>query len=310
MSGRQFFLICLAGLVMALQTTTALFAQDQDDEVQYVRNVWNFVEQSMDISNGIPDDAAGTLAQIRETGKLRVATEPYFPPQEFIDQTQSGQNRFAGADMKLARLIAERMGVTLEIIPMEFTDVLPALDENICDLAISALAFVPSRASAYELSKGYYFSEENSGNGIMIRIEDQDLYHSIEDFADKIIAAQAGSLQESIMADHFPYYKEFIRLNSLQNVYKELEKGKIDGAMADIETAQSYIDRTPDSQLMIVPELNFQLENQFMGDRIAAKRGQIQLIYFVNGVIDEVVESGQYMEWYREADELAESLGL
>ena len=308
MSGRRFFGMCIAGIILSLLLTSAVFAQN--DEVQYVRNIWNFVDQSMDTSNGIPDNAAGILAQIRETGKLRVATEPYFPPREFIDPSQTGQNRFVGADMKLAQLIADRMGVTLEIVPLDFTEVLSALDENLCDLAISALAYVPSRASAYELSKGYYFSEDNPGNGIMIRTKDQEQFLAIEDFSDKIIAAQSGSQQESVMAENFPLYKEFIRFISLQDIYQELEDGKIDGAMVDIETAQAYIERNPNSQLMIIPDMNFQLVEQYTGDRIAAKRGQIQLIYFVNGVIDEVLESGQYMEWYREADALAESLGL
>ena len=35
-------------------------------------------------------------------------------------------------------------------------------------------------------------------------------------------------------------------------------------------------------------------------DRIAAQKGEIQLICFVNGVIDEVLESGQYMAWYNQ----------
>ena len=63
-----------------------------------------------------------------------------------------------------------------------------------------------------------------------------------------------------------------------------------------------YLPKTRD-YVVLIPIIN-------EGDRIAAKKGQIQLLYFVNAVIDEVVESGQYMEWYREADAYAQSLGL
>ena len=66
--------------------------------------------------------------------------------------------------MQLAQLIADRMGVTLEIIPMDFTDVLPAVADGTCDLAISALSYTPARASQYGLSKGYYFSDDDAGN--------------------------------------------------------------------------------------------------------------------------------------------------
>ena len=112
------------------------------------------------------------------------------------------------------------------------------------------------------------------------------------------------------MAENFPGYKEFIRFSSAQEVYTALENGKIDAAMVDIETAQSYIDKETGTALMLLPEFQFQLEEQFKGDRIAAKKGQLQLIYFVNAVLDEVLESGQYMEWYKEAEDLARSLGL
>ncbi len=308
MNLKRFFIINLIGLLLAIGTTTELFAQESTE--QYVRNEWNFIDRSMDISHGIPEDAAGVLGRIRDRRTLRIATEPYFPPQEFIDPTKVGSKRFVGSDIDLAQLIADRMGVTLEIVPMEFSEVLSSLDENTCDLAISALSFVPSRAAAYEMSKGYYFSVNNSGNGILIRSEDQDKFQSIEDFSDKVIAAQRGSLQESLMAENFPGYKEFIRFRSTQEVYTALEDGKIDAAMVDIETAENYIEKEGSVQLMLLPDFQFQLEDYYQGDRIAAKKGQLQLIYFVNAVIDEVLESGQYMEWYKEAEDLAQSLGL
>ena len=91
------------------------------EDILYTENSLNFVEESMDISGGIPDYAEGVLRKIREAGVLRVGTEPYFPPQEFIDPALEGQDQYVGADLEMARLIAERMGVRLEIIPMEFS---------------------------------------------------------------------------------------------------------------------------------------------------------------------------------------------
>ena len=308
---KRFILLFLTVLTLLCGAVLVVSAQDQDSEEEtYVENEWNFVEGSMDISGGIPSDATGVLERILIAGKLRVATEPYFPPQEFIDPTKSGQECFVGPDMELARLIAKRMGVTLEIVPMDFSEVLPAVTDGQCDLAISALAYTPARAMMVELSKGYYFSGEDAGNGVLIRTEDQDIYHSVEDFSKAVIAAQSASLQESIAADNFLNYKEFIRMNSVQDVYTALKSGRVDGAVVDVETAEDYIENESDGSVMLVPEIRFSLDDHFKGDRIAAKKGQIQLLYFVNAVIDEVVESGQYMEWYREADAYAKSLGL
>ena len=54
----------------------------------------------------------------------------------------------------------------------------------------------------------------------------------------------------------------------------------------------------------------FSLEEQYAGDRIAAKKGEIELMYFVNGVIDEVLEKDLYTQWYREAQKRADELDL
>ena len=76
--------------ILILMVSLNPLALAQDEETTYVENDWNYVEGSMDISKGIPGDALGVLESILNTGKLRVATEPYFPPQEFIDPAKSG----------------------------------------------------------------------------------------------------------------------------------------------------------------------------------------------------------------------------
>ena len=271
------------------------------EETVFVENEWGFVDQSIDISHGIPEDASGVLDRIRRNGVLRVATEPYFAPQEFIDPEKEGQNQFVGADMKLAALIADRMGVRLEVIPMDFTDVLPALAEDKCDLTVSAIAFTPGRAGAYTLSKGYYFTESEASTTMMIREADKESITSLEDLSKKILAAQSTSLQESLAIRHVNQYAEFRRLSSVQDVYDAIKNGTADAGFVDMETAQNYIKNNPGSGLMLVSSVQFALEEQDLGDRICAKKGELQLICFVNGVIDEVIADGSYDRWIEEA---------
>ena len=280
------------------------------EETVFVENEWGFVDQSIDISHGIPEDASGVLDRIRRNGVLRVATEPYFAPQEFIDPEKEGQNQFVGADMKLAALIADRMGVRLDVIPMDFTDVLPALAEDKCDLTVSAIAFTPGRAGAYTLSKGYYFTESEASTTMMIREADKESITSLEDLSKKILAAQSTSLQESLAIRHVNQYAEFRRLSSVQDVYDAIKNGTADAGFVDMETAQNYIKNNPGSGLMLVSSVQFALEEQDLGDRICAKKGELQLICFVNGVIDEVIADGSYDRWIEEAQKRAAELGL
>ena len=277
---------------------------------EFVEYEWGFVDGSSDISNGISEDASGRLAKIKEAGKLTVATEPYFAPQEFIDPSKTGQEQYVGADMELAKVIADRMGVELEIVPLEFTAVQASVAEGKYDLAISALAYTPARSEAMELSKGYHLSEESSSYGLIIRTEDEENIRTVEDIADKTIITQSGSLQEALTNDNVPAYKEFKRVSSMQDAFLAVQEGKADAATVEIENALLYIQNNPGCDMMVVPDVRFKLEEQYDGTRIAAPKGEIELMYFVNGVIDEVVENGWYEEWFEEYTAYAGELGI
>ena len=287
----------------------AFFGPAGAEEV-YLENEWNFVDRSMDVSHGIPENAAGVLERIRRTGVLRVATEPYFSPQEFIDPDRIDQKQYVGADMELARLIAERMGVELQIVPMEFSKVLPALTDDLADLTISALSFTPSRAVLWTMSKGYYYTDSVANTVLIVREAEKDQFTNLAVLTDKTLIAQSSSLQEALAAEHIPHYREFRRVSAIQTVYDAVAQGRADAGIVDMETAENYIRNNPEAGLALAENLVFVLEEQYRGDRIAAKKGEMQLIYFVNGVIDEVLENGTYMKWIEEAQKRADELGM
>ena len=301
----------IVALIMAAVLACVCLAESGPESGHvYVENEWNFVEGAMDIAEGIPEDAAGVLGAIREAGVLRVGTEPYFPPQEFIDPALRGQDQYVGSDMELARRIAQRMGVALEIIPMEFTHVLDAVAEGECDLVISALAYVPDRASRVTLSKGYHFSEGGVSSGLLIRAADAGAITDLSGLDGLNIAAQSGSLQEALAAQNITGYREFRRPYAMQAVYDAVAGGLADAAVVDVESALAYIETNPEKSLALVEGVQFSLEPQFDGDRVAAKKGELQLMYFVNGVIDEILAAGEYRKWYDEYEAYAGVLGM
>ena len=268
-----------------------------------------FISSADADSDGIPANAEGRLAYIREKGVLTVATEPYFPPQEFIHPSLSGKEQYIGSDIELARRIAQRMGVELEIVPMNFSRVLTSVAEGECDLAISALSYTPDRASRVELSRGYHFSEEAAGSALLIRKENRNRIRSLSDLKGRNITAQRGSLRESLLAEQVFNYREFRRLPSVQDVYISLKDRVSDAACVDLETANVYLENNPKSGLMLVPDVVFIPDKLYEGDRIAARKDEKDLIAFVDTIIEEVVESGEYERWFSEYRDLAESLG-
>ena len=130
---------------------------------------------------------------------------------------------------------------------------------------------------------------------------DADAIRSISDLANRDIVAQSGSLQEALAAEHITAYREFRRLRTINLVYLAVADSRADAAIVDYASGQDFTQDNPDLGLMLLPNVRFYLEAQYEGDRVAAKKGEYQLMYFVNGVIDELLESGEYMKWYEES---------
>lgn len=135
------------------------------------------------------------LDAILERGYIEVATEPSFAPNEFIDTTKTGQDRYAGSDIQLANYIANELGVELRLKPMDFTTVLGSITSGKYDLAISALAYTPERAESMNLSKGYYFGSEDpqKAYGLLIRQEDAGTITGAGDLKNRTITVQNSS---------------------------------------------------------------------------------------------------------------------
>ena len=261
-------------------------------------------------SNNEESKPANRLEEIKQRGYITVTMEPYFAPNEFIDSSKSGDEQYVGSDVEMAKYIAEKLGVELQIVPLEFGAVLSSIVEGKYDLAISALAYTPERAESMELSKGYYFSDDDLGYGLVIREEDKDKIQSVEDLADKIVMAQSGSIQESLINQNVPKYAEFKRLSSTPDCYLALSEGKSDCVCAAIAHIQLYIEANPDCGLYIIEGLKFDTPEEFDGTRCGAPKGETELIEFVNQCIDELLESGQYAKWYDEYKAYAETLGV
>ena len=64
--------------------------------------------------------AAGCSSAGSGKKALKVAISPDFAPMEFVDPTKTGQDKFVGFDVSLAKFIAQELDMTLEIMPMDF----------------------------------------------------------------------------------------------------------------------------------------------------------------------------------------------
>lgn len=129
-------------------------------------------------------------------------------------------------DIKLSQYIADKLDVELRIVPLEFTALLTTMSEGKYDMAISALAYFPSRAESMNLSKGYYFGE--SSYGFLVRQGDEGKYTSVEDLKNAVVVTQSGSVQEALYREQVPACKEFKLVSSMTDGFLMVSQGKAD----------------------------------------------------------------------------------
>jgi polar amino acid transport system substrate-binding protein len=256
-------------------------------------------------------EGANRLEEIKKRGVIEVATEPYFAPNEFVDPTKSGDDKYVGSDIELARYIGKKLGVNVKIVPLEFTAVLTGVTEGKYDMAISALAYTPAREEAMNLSKGYHFQKENKGHGILIRESAKDAIKGAEDLKGKTVVVQSGSLQELFAQTQIPKdIKALKRVSATTDIFLSVQEKKADACLTSIPTGEIYIKNNPDSGLMIVEGFRFAQDESTLGTRIGMPKGEKELTDAVNAIIDELRASSQYDRWYDEYTEYAQSLGI
>lgn len=246
------------------------------------------------------------LAEIKEQGYIELCTEPYFAPYEFIDPTKSGDEQYVGMDIEIAQHIADKIGVELRVVPLDFTAVLAGIADGKYDMAISAIAYSPARAEAMNLSDVYQSS--GGGYGFMVRTEDKDKYNSIEDLKDAVVITQSGSVQESLYNENVTECKEFKLVANMTDGYLAVAENKADVCICSIESAQLYADANGG---LVIPEFRFEVDPNMNGTVVALPpQGSDSLMEVVNEAIAELNEQGQIQAWNDEYSAYASELGI
>ena len=134
----------------------------------------------MAVSMAVPAMADDKVETVTD-GKLTVATSPDFAPYEFYSIDEDGNPTLSGFDMDLAQYIADKMGLELEVVPMDFDGVLSELSQKNVDLGMAGLSPDPARADAMEFSDLYY-----KGGQSFVTVKDKaDQFKTLEDANNK-----------------------------------------------------------------------------------------------------------------------------
>lgn len=244
------------------------------------------------------------LASIKENGKLTVAFSPDYPPYEFIHPDKTGDERYVGSDVELARYIAQELGVELQLVAMDFGLIPDAIARGLYDLGISGFTFTEERAELITFSKPYD-STEAECQGLLVPKSKENDFKSLDDFAGKKIAAQNGSIQKT-------YAESQINGANIQLITKindgilMLQNGQVDALAISCSSASSVLANISD---LVLSDVYFEVMNE-IGTMAIMQQGQESLEQAINEIIEDVVKQGLYLKWMDEARALAKELGM
>ena len=246
------------------------------------------------------------LEEIKAQGYIELCTEPYFAPFEFVDPSKTGDDQYVGVDIEIAKYIAEKIGVELRIVPLDFTAVLAGIADGKYDIAISAIAYSPSRAEAMRLSNVY--KPNSGGYGFLTRTEDVDKYTSVEDLKDAVVITQSGSVQESLYNQNLKACKEFKLVANMTDGYLAVAEGKADVCICSTESAQLYAEANGG---LAIPDFRFEVDPNMNGTVVAMPlKDSESLLEVVNEAIAELNAQGKIDQWNEEYTAYAAQLGI
>lgn len=213
--------------------------------------------------------AAADLADILSAGVVKIAVPESFAP--FGALGASGE--YEGYDVDVAMLIAEDLGVELELVPVTSNQRIPFLETDRVDLVIATMGANPERAKSIWFSSAYapFFSGAFAPSGKAIS--------GVADLAGMSVGLTGGTLEDLELTKIAPDTTEIVRFGDNAATRAAFESGQVDVLVSGNTLAAAITAANADADL----ETKFILKESpaFIG----VKKGNLDLLFWVNTFI-------------------------
>ena len=198
-------------------------------------------------------------------GVLTMATNATFPPYESYEG-----NDIVGIDADIAKAIADKLGLKLEIQDMEFNSIITAVQSGKADLGLAGMTVTDERKQSVDFTDSY-------ATGIQS-------IKSIDDLKGKKIGVQLATTGDIYAKDDFGE-ENVEEYNKGADAVMALTSGKIDAVIIDNQPAKSFVETTDGLQI---------LDTDYVQEDYAAaiQKGNTDLLNAVNGALKELKEDG------------------
>ena len=244
------------------------------------------------------DSSSVDSSNAGEKKTLVLGTSADYPPFEFHILDENGQDQIVGIDVFVAQQIAEDMGAELEIVDMNFDNLLTLMAQGSCDMVLAAMESKPERLDAADCSDPYY---TDLPPVIVTKAENASLYTSLEDFSGKSVGAQTGTTKADIITDQMTGANPVL-LTTVGDLINQLVYDKVDAVVLDGAVANKYVESNPD--LAIVESIS--LGDSMEPYRVWVAKGDPKgLLDDINASIATMTENDSLVDFIDKANELS-----
>ena len=282
MHRKKIFVCCFLIMVVMLMAGCSKVAQagttEQSEEVRKI--------------------AENRLEAILESKKIVIGISPDYAPFAFIAEKKE-ETYCAGSDIELGKYIAEQMGVEAEFREMEFEECLEAVSKGEVDLVLLGMLGEKDREEMMDFTNVYY---RPGTQVILVKERQQEKLKTQEDFQEKTLAAQYGSLQAQLVVEQFP--ESYLNLSeNVSGAVLMLRTGSVDGVVLEEALAGEML-REYSELARSEAEITYTPQEIVGG----VGKGETELLERINEIINSVTEQNLYLHWIDEANELAASM--
>lgn len=257
------------------------------------------VALSLALCAGAVSAHADTPEQIKERGTLRVAVDISHPPYGMLDP----QAKAIGSDIETAQLLADDLGVKLEVVPVSGANRVPFLLANKADVVIASFSITEERKKVVDYSKPYGVVP------VVVSAPKAVAMSSTADLGGKNVAVARGTtadieltraVKEAGTATNIVRYEDEATANTA------IATGQQDVLAAALSTANSVAEQSPDKGLEVKltlaaypmavglrkndPELKAWVDEWVVANLKNGKLNEIYVKYFNQNLPEHIAE--------------------
>lgn len=208
-------------------------------------------------------------------GKLVMATNAYFPPYEYYDNST-----IVGIDAEIAAAVAKKLDLELEIQDVEFDSIIAGVQSNKYDIGMAGMTVTEERKKAVNFTDTY-------ATGVQVVIVPENSEITDVDTllnGDYKVGVQTGTTGDIYMSGDIGDDR-VVRFSKGNDAVLALSTGKVDAVVIDNEPAKSFVASNEGLKILDTAYV----EEQYA---MCVNKNNTELLEKINTALKELTEDG------------------